>query len=498
MPAFHENTYFCATTLSPSPHMTDILLLALLLLLLVALIIVVRSLLSQKERAAKAEAEAQLLRDSQAQREAAHAATLQTAEERHAREKTELSEQYKQERETLAAQHKQERDALTEQFKQERETLVAQHKQDKTEQEQRHQEAIAQQQQRHDQETKAQMAQWEERLKTLSLQFDKLSHDHLTTQREALKQQNTETINQLLNPLKQSVEAFQKDFATRMTTQGQTNAVMQETLKALSLQTERVGEKAESLASALRGGNKTQGIWGEGVLSNILEASGLIEGRDYELQKALIGIDGKQYIPDVVVNYADGKTVIIDAKTSLTAYLDYMEANSDDEREQQAKAHVASVRTHVKELAAKAYPDKLKNSLGYVLMFIPNEGSYILAVNADTKLVGEAFQQHVILVNPTNLLLSLKLIYLFGQSERQTKHVADIIEAARKLYDKFANFSTSFVDIGNRITKLAEAYTTANNQLREGRGNFATQLEHLKEKGVNPNGQIHQKLLEGE
>lgn len=478
--------------------MTDILLLALLVILLVALIIVIRSLLSQKERAAKAEAEAVLLRDSQAKREADHAATLSAAEERYAREKTELSEQHKQERETLSAQQKQEREALTAQFKQEREALVAQHKQDKAEQEQRNQEAMAQLQQRHDQETKAQMAQWEERLKTLSLQFDKLSHEHLTTQREALKQQNSETINQLLNPLKQSVEAFSKDFASRMTTYGQTNAVMQEALKTLALQTERVGEKAESLASALRGGNKTQGIWGEGVLSNILEASGLIKGRDYDIQKGVLGADGKQYIPDVVVKYADAKSVIIDAKTSLTAYLDYMEASNDDEREQQAKAHVASVRAHVKELAAKNYPDKYKGSLGYVLMFIPSEGSYILAVNADTKLAADAFKQRVILVNPTNLLLTLKLIYLFGQSERQTKHVADIIESARKLYDKFASFSTSFVDIGNRITKLAEVYTTANNQLREGRGNFAGQLESLKEKGVTPNGQIHQKLLEGE
>lgn len=469
------------------PATLSILLLILLLVVLIVLIVVVRSLLSQKERVAKAEAEALFLRDGQAKREADHAAALRAAEERHAHEKAELSER-----------DKQERDALTEQFRQERESLTARHKQDKDEQEQRNKEALAQLQQRHDQESKAQQAQWEERLKTLSLQFDKLSHEHLTTQREALKQQNSESINQLLNPLKQSVEAFQKDFTSRMTSQGEANAVMQEAIKTLSLQTERVGERAESLASALRGSNKTQGIWGEGILSNILESSGLTEGRDYFTQKSLPDTDGKQYVPDVVVNYADGKSVIIDAKTSLTAYLDYVQAASDDERERQAKAHVASVRTHVKELAAKAYPGKLKGSLGYVLMFIPNEGSYILAVNSDAKLVSEAFKQRVILVNPTNLLLTLKLIYLFGQSERQTKYVADIIDSAQRLYEKFAIFSNSFVDIGERIDKLSEVYATANNQLREGRGNIAGQIEDFKKKGVSPTRQINSKLLEGE
>lgn len=456
--------------------MTEYLLSALIIILLIALVIVIRSLLSQKERAAKSEAEAALLRETQAQKEAAHAAALQTAEERHARETALRDEQHKQERETL----------------------VAQHTRDKTEQERRHQEAITQQQQRHEQERKAQQEQWEERLKMLSLQFDKLSHEHLATQREELKKQNSESITQLLSPLKLSVDTFQKDFAERMGNQGKENAAMQEVLKTLSQQTERVGNSAEGLTNALKGGNKIQGNWGEGVLSNILATSGLTEGRDYKTQVSITAADGKQYIPDVVVYYGGNQKVIIDAKTSLTAYLEYMRADNDADRERYLKAHVNSVRTHVKELAAKAYSEKEEGALDYVLMFIPNEGSYIAAVNAEFGLVTEAFEQHVVIVNPTNLLITLRLIYLFGQKDQQAKNVNDIIQAATKLYDKFVIFSESFVNIGERIGKLSDAYSKANDQLREGRGNFAGRLVKLKDKGLITNKTIHAKLLEGE
>lgn len=467
--------------------MTEILLSALLIILLVALVILVRSLLSQKERAAKSEAEATLLRDAQVQKEAAHATALQAAEERHARETALLNEQ-----------HKQERDALTAQHKQEREALVTQHTQDKAEQERRHQEAIVQQQQRHEQERKAQQEQWEERLKMLSLQFDKLSHEHLATQREELKKQNSESITQLLSPLKLSVDTFQKDFAERMGNQGKENAAMQEVLKTLSQQTERVGNSADGLTNALKGGNKIQGNWGEGVLSNILAASGLTAGRDYETQVSITAVNGKQYIPDVVVKYGSNQKVIIDAKTSLTAYLEYMRADNDADRERYLKAHVSSVRTHVKELAAKAYPKKTEGALDYVLMFIPNEGSYIAAVNAEFGLVTEAFEQHVVIVNPTNLLITLRLIHLFGQKEQQTKNVNDIITAAKSLYEKFASFSDSFVDIGERIGKLSAVYTKANDQLREGRGNFAGKLEKFRDKGLIVGKEINAKLLERE
>ena len=464
------------------------LFIALFILSIAALLIyILLTLPAQKERMSKAEAEADLLRQNHEQAEVRHIAEKQEAEKRHLSEKQEAEARYAAEKQETENRHEREKADLKEQYARQ----LAQ-------QEARHNEQIAQQETRHQQDRQRQQEQWKEQLNTLKLQFDKLTSEHLTTQREALKQQNSESITLLLNPLKQSVDSFSQQFATTMKTQGERGSVMEEAVKALSQQTQRLDKTTDNLTNALKGSNKTQGNWGEQVLANILENSGLVEGRDFTTQESVTDESGRRSIPDVVVHLGGHPPVIIDSKASLTAYFDYVEAEDEISRTAAAKAHVASVRSHVRELVSKNYPDKIKGAQNYVLMFIPNEGSYILAVNSDAKLTGDAYRQGVILVNPTNLMLALRLVYLFGQSEKQAKHVDDIILSARKLYDKFATFSSSFVDIGSKINSLSATYATAEGQLLSGRGNFAKQLENLKDKGVTTNSQINPKLLEEE
>jgi DNA recombination protein RmuC len=188
--------------------------------------------------------------------------------------------------------------------------------------------------------------------------------------------------------------------------------------------------------------------------------------------------------------------LIIDSKTSITAYLDYIHAETAEEQERHIKEHIKSIRTHVNELADKHYPKKVENSAEYVLMFIPNEGSYILAMENDAKLATDAYQKHIIIVNPTNLMLALKIVWLFWQNAKQTKNVKDIIESAQKVYKKFATFTDTFSDLGTKISAASSAFDKAQGQLSTGPGNIVKQLESWKDKGVIPEKEINKKLLE--
>ncbi len=340
--------------------------------------------------------------------------------------------------------------------------------------------------------------QWEEKMSALRLAFDKLSAEHLRQQQESLKATNRESVETVLSPLRESIAAFKKDFTDRMVAQGQTDAVMKDAIRRLAEQTSALGEGADRLARALKADPKQQGCWGEEVLKNILEASGMTEGRDFETQAAETDADGNRVIPDVKVMIPGQGYLVIDSKTSIKAYLDYMQADDEAERKRCLREHLDSVRRHYRELAEKHYPKRVKDAAGYVLMFIPNEGSYVLAMENDARIAIDAYRERVIIVNPTNLMLALQIVSLLWQNQRQEKNVRDIIAAATKLYEKFATFSDSFVSVGERLQSAATAYDSAMGQLCTGRGNFASQLEALKAKGVMTVKSINAKMLEAD
>lgn len=464
--------------------MIEAILLALAAVLAVSLAVALVALLKSRERAAQAEAQSAFLRQTQQQAEQAHAQALEQAEQLRLRQQQALQQQAEENTQALSSQAK-ERLQLQAQQYEERLRMQAQQGDERLQ-------ALRQQ---HEAQMQTLQQQHEVMMQTLRSELDKLTQQHLTTQREQLKVENAQRINELLTPLKLSVDAFQKDFRERMDEQGKTNAVMDATLKSLTEQTTQLGKNADNLAHALKADPKKQGNWGEAVLRNILEASGLTEGIDFVCQEGVRGEDGREYIPDVKVGLPDGHCLIIDAKASIADYLDYVSAETEPAREQALRQHLKSVRNHVKELADVHYQERVKGAQDYVLMFIPNEGSYLLAMENDPKLATDAYTRRIIIVNSTNLLLALNIVYLFRQNERQTKSVREIIVAAKSLYDKFATFSDSFIKLGEAIKKTSDAFAKAEGQLLTGNGNFARQLEAFKKKGVVTDKQINAKLL---
>lgn len=323
----------------------------------------------------------------------------------------------------------------------------------------------------------------------LRAEFKAISVEMMRTQGDALRQQHLNSLEQLLKPLGHDIEDFRTQFVKG-------HASLDGYIKALVEQTTSLGEEADALAKALKGNTKLQGNWGEAVLSNLLSASGLTEGRDYTLQEHHTDGRGSVAIPDVVVHLPQSRNLIIDSKVSLKAFTEYVATDDALEQDRLLKEHVRSVRQHIKELSVKNYNKIVPDSIGYVLMFIPGEAAYVAAVTADPTLPTEAYAQHVIIINPTNLLMALQLAYNLWQSELQSRSVNEIYTSAEKLYKKFSTFAQNFVKIGNSIDQLQRTYGDAQRQLSTGRGNIVSQLEGWKKKGLNPSTSLPEDLTQ--
>ena len=242
----------------------------------------------------------------------------------------------------------------------------------------------------------------------------------------------------------------------------------------------------------MKGNKKTQGDWGEMILERILENSGLTKGREYFIQETLKDEsdrvirteNGNTMRPDVIVVYPDNRKVIIDSKVSLTAYVDYCNAETETEREVALKAHLLSVRKHIDELSARNYCDWCDGALDFVMLFIPNESSYVLAMQSEPTLWHEAYRKRVLLLSPSNLIVSLKLTADLWSREYQNRHAQEIAERGAKLYDKCVAFLESLTAIGDNIRRTEESYHQALSRLKEGNGNLISQTLKLKELGV--------------
>lgn len=321
----------------------------------------------------------------------------------------------------------------------------------------------------------------------LRAEFKAMSVEMMRTQGDALREQHVNSLEALLKPLGHDIEAFRTQFVKG-------HASLDGYIKALVEQTQSLGREADDLAKALKGNTKLQGNWGEAVLANLLSVSGLTEGRDYTLQSHVADGHGSVAIPDVVVHLPQSRNVIIDSKVSLKAFTECVAADDALEQDRLMKEHLRSVRQHIKELADKNYSKLVKDSIGYVLMFIPGEAAYVAAVTADPTLPTEAYKQHVILINPTNLLMALQLAYNLWQSELQSRSVNEIYTSAEKLYKKFSTFAQNFVKIGNSIDQLHRTYDDAQRQLTTGRGNIISQLEGWRKKGLTPSASLPDEL----
>ena len=360
--------------------------------------------------------------------------------------------------------------------------------------------------------------QWAQKLESLkqemqrmTIEQQKVAAEQLAAKQSALQENNRLQMDELLKPIKEQFADFKKSVEESKTQNEVNKKELQNTFEAtmklfqqeqqqavlnLKEQTEKIGSDAANLTRALKGDSKMQGDWGEMVLETILENSGLRKDEEFFIQENTKDEEGKNYRPDVIVRFPEGRSVVIDSKVSLTAYTDALAAENDEERERLMKAHALSVRKHIDELAAKDYSKLVDDAIGFVLMFIPNETSYIAAMKQQPDLSRYAYQKKIIIISPSNLLMALQLAYNLWQYDRQNKNVEKIVKTAADLYDKVAGFEDTFTGIGDLITRLSGTFDKARKQLYEGSGNVMRRVESLKGLGVTPKKQI--KALEEE
>ena len=333
----------------------------------------------------------------------------------------------------------------------------------------------------------------------------KMAAEQLAAKQSALQENNRLQMDELLKPIKEQFADFKKSVEESKTQNEVNKKELQNTFEAtmklfqqeqqqavslLKEQTSKIGSDAANLTRALKGDSKMQGDWGEMVLETILENSGLRKDEEFFIQENTKDEEGKNFRPDVIVRFPEGRSVVIDSKVSLTAYSDAIAAEDDGERERLMKLHAASVRRHIDELAEKDYSKLVDDAIGFVLMFIPNETSYIAAMKQQPELSRYAYQKKIIIISPSNLLMALQLAYNLWQYDRQNKNVEKIVKTAADLYDKVAGFEDTFMGVGDLITRLSGTFDKAKKQLYDGAGNVMRRVESLKKLGVTPKKQI--------
>ena len=354
--------------------------------------------------------------------------------------------------------------------------------------------------------------QWAQKLENLkqemqrmNIEQQRVAAEQLAAKQSALQENNRLQMDELLKPIKEQFADFKKSVEESKTQNEVNKKELQNTFEAtmklfqqeqqqavLSLkeQTSKIGSDAANLTKALKGDSKMQGDWGEMVLETILENSGLRKDEEFFIQENTKDENGKNFRPDVIVRFPEGRSVVIDSKVSLTAYTDALAAEDDSERDRLMKAHAQSVRKHIDELAEKDYSKLVEDAIGFVLMFIPNETSYIAAMRQQPDLSRYAYQKKIIIISPSNLLMALQLAYNLWQYDRQNKNVEKIVKTAADLYDKVAGFEDTFLGIGDLITRLSGTFDKARKQLYDGSGNVMRRVESLKGLGVTPKKQI--------
>lgn len=310
-------------------------------------------------------------------------------------------------------------------------------------------------------------------------------------------QANQNNIEAILKPLNERLIEFKSKVEETYDKESKQRFSLEERIKELVALNTQISDDANNLTKALKGESKVQGNWGEMILETILEKSGLKKGVEYYTQEFLRDEEGnpikneanQRMQPDVIIEYPGGRKVIVDSKVSLSAYVRHSEAETDEDRVKAEKDHLVSIKQHIDELSNKAYQDYIE-SVDFVMMFIPNEPAYILAMKLDANLWEYAYKRRILIINPTNLIASLRVVADLWKRDAQSQNAQEIAERGALLYDKFAGFVETLQDVGASIDRSQKAYSKAFSQLSEGRGNLLRQAEMLKDLGVKPQKEL--------
>lgn len=335
--------------------------------------------------------------------------------------------------------------------------------------------------------------EFEELQRAAKLEFEKTANEILEEKTNKFTQSNKINIETLLKPLDVSIKEFRENVNKNLTEETKQRSSLEVEIKKVMEQTNLVSLQANNLASALKGENKKAGNWGENVLETILQNTGLIKGEHYITQDVHYNEEDKKIIPDVIVNLPDERKVIIDSKVSLVAYDNYFSSETEEVQMLELTKHIASVRQHVIELSQKKYDD-IKGSLGFVMMFVPIESAYLLAMQNDRELWNFAYNKKVVLVSSTTLISSLRIFADLWRTDKLNKNAEKIIENSGKMFEKFVGFLETFEEIGDKLDKTKDTYKKAFNQLKDGRGNLIKQAKDIQDLGVKTLKSIPEKF----
>jgi len=331
----------------------------------------------------------------------------------------------------------------------------------------------------------------------LTVQFKNLANDLLEEKSKKFTDQNKVHLEGLLKPLGERIQAFEKQVVLTNKESLERNVALRTEVKKLNELNVQITKEAENLAKAIKGDTKTQGNWGEFILENILEKSGLVKDREYLVQASFLTEEGKRYQPDVIIKLPEGKHIIIDAKVSLVDYERFFNTDQAPEQALALKKHIQSIRKHIKELSEKNYQSEYGlKGLDFVLMFIPIEPAFSLAVQHDLGLFNEAYEKNIVLVSPTTLLATLRTIANIWKHEYQNQNALEIAQQGGALYDKFVGFVEDLKHLGRQMDVTQKAYVEAMKKLHEGKGNLVRRAQNIKNLGARASKALDQNLID--
>jgi len=340
------------------------------------------------------------------------------------------------------------------------------------------------------------LALLQEAREQLKMEFQNVANKIFEDKSQKFTDQNRENIEGVLKPMREQLLEFKKKVEDVYDKESKDRISLREEVKHLRDLNERISEDADNLTKALKGQSKIRGSWGEMILERVLEESGLQKGREYEVQSMYTSEAGQRRHPDIIVHLPEGKDIVIDSKVSLTAYEKYCSADTEEKKDRRLKEHILSIRTHIKGLSEKRY-EELEGirTLDFVLMFLPIEGAFWTAIESEQGLFNEAFDKNIMLVSPSTLLATLRIINNIWRYEDQNKNALIIAKKAGDLYDKFVGFVEALDDVGQKIDKARESYHTARNRLTDGRGNLVRRSLELRQLGVKAQKELPESLV---
>ena len=327
-------------------------------------------------------------------------------------------------------------------------------------------------------------------------EFENMANKILEEKSSKFTEQNKENMKNILSPLQEKIQLFEKKVDDTHKESIDYQAALRQQIIGLTDMNAQMSKETLNLTKALKGDSKMQGNWGELVLERVLEKSGLEKDREYYVQQSHIAVDGNRVFPDVVINLPDRKKMIVDSKVSLTAYEKYINEEDDSLKIGYLKEHVSSIKRHVEQLGEKNYQDLYEiESPDFVLLFIPIEPAFAMALNEDTTLYNRAFEKNIVIVTPSTLLATLRTIDSMWANQKQQENAMEIARQAGALYDKFQGFVDDLIKIGKKIDESKIEYGAAMNKLVEGKGNLITSVEKLKKMGAKAKKALPESIL---